>query len=244
MVHVTAIIACRNEERYLGNCLTYLAANGISFAVIDNQSSSATREIIDRAALRPFLAHYEVIPFDGVYRWERLLARKVELAETLGTEWVIHHDADEVMHSYRDETLAEAIARIAATGADVIDMDEFVFLPVDHAYMPDFTGPQPMRHYYFFQPSPHRLMRAWKTGRGFSMVEAGGHTLTGSPHVLAKESFALRHYPFANQHHALRKYQERRFDQNELARGWHGNRYNQPKERFIFPDSKLGSVPR
>jgi glycosyltransferase involved in cell wall biosynthesis len=239
-VNTIAIIACRNEEAYLGNCLTHLVENGVKFAIIDNDSQDRTSEILALPQFRSSLVHYERFPFDGFYPWRKLLDRKAAVAETIGADWVIHLDADEIMHSYRDhETLAKAIERIAATGADVIDMDEFVFIPVDHPYIVDCSGPQPMRHYYFFAPSRNHLMRACKTGLGMSWTKGGGHTVErpgGASFKLANETLAKRHYIFLDQMHAYTKFAERRYDPRELEIGWHANRYNQPRARFTFPD--------
>jgi glycosyltransferase involved in cell wall biosynthesis len=46
LVEVVAVLAVRNEEVYLGNALRHLKANGIKFAVIDNQSDDDTQSII------------------------------------------------------------------------------------------------------------------------------------------------------------------------------------------------------
>ena len=107
------------------------------------------------------------------------------------------------MHSYREgESLAEAIARIDAANYNAIDLNEFVFLPVDHAYRPDLE--QRMRYYYFFEPHPDRLMRAWKPASGLNMLDSGGHILSGADIRIAPEQFALRHYIFRDQKHASR----------------------------------------
>lgn len=129
---IVAIIACRNDDAYLGNCLNHLRANGISYAIIDHDSNDATREILDRPTVRDGLVHYETLPFDGTYNWHRLLSAKMELADRLGADWVIHHDADEVIQTYAPgETIADAIRRLSTAGATVINFDEYVFLPVD-----------------------------------------------------------------------------------------------------------------
>ena len=47
-MHITAILAIRNEEAYLGNCLRHLVCNGIDFVIIDNGSSDTSAEIYRR----------------------------------------------------------------------------------------------------------------------------------------------------------------------------------------------------
>ena len=237
---IVAIIACRNEESYLENCLRHLLANGISFAIIDHESSDGTVGLLKSPDLRKGLVHYQVLPFIGVFELRAQLDAKEALAERLAADWVIHHDADEVMHSYRqDETLHDAIVRLAAKGANVINFDEFVFLPVDNAYVPG-AGPQPLCHYYFFEPSPCRLMRAWNRRDGLGMKRSSGHRRTGEGIHFADESLALRHYIFRSQMHAYQKYTLRLFSVYETRElGWHANRVNQPINRFGFPPASL-----
>jgi hypothetical protein len=117
---------------------------------------------------------------------------------------------------------ADAIDRVGNSGADVLNFDEFVMLPLRENYVRDVSGPQPIHDYYFFEPTPKRLMRVWRPGRDFSKAETGGHQIKGA--TVASESLVLRHYLFRNQQHAYEKYSTRIFDSSELAGGWHGDR--------------------
>jgi glycosyltransferase involved in cell wall biosynthesis len=235
-MRIVAIIAARNEEAYIANSLRHLIANGIYFAILDNASTDSTVEIATGAEFRSHLVGIEQIKYAGVCNWVHILQRKMEVVDSADADWVIHLDADEIMHSYRPrERLADAIRRIDEQGFNVVNFDEFVFLPVDFSYAPDIRGPQSLCRYYFFEPFAPRLMRAWKKAAGLSMVDSGGHVLSGPDIRLAPETMALRHYIFRDQHHAFDKYAERRFAPEELARGWHGNRITQPMEAFRFP---------
>jgi len=133
------------------------------------------------------------------------------------------------------EGLRDAIARVDRAGDNVINFDEFVFLPTDVAFDGDARDFQPVLSYYFFEPEPHRLMRAWKRSTGFSGQHSGGHRLSGEGIRIAPQNFVLRHYIFRDQQHAFDKYTSRVFAEDELARGWHFNRVNQPPELFRFP---------
>ncbi len=235
-MNIVAVLAFRNEEYYLGNCARHLIRNGIRIAAVDNDSTDGSKLILQHADIRDHVIAYDVIPYEGRYRWKPILERKMQIAASLDADWIIHVDADEIMHSYHpDETLASAIARIAETGCTVVNMDEFVFLPVERDYVRDYPGMQPLIHYYFFEPQPCRLMRAWKNERGVSMVQSGGHIVSGSSGAIAGESLALRHYPFRNQAHAYEKYINRCYCPDELQLGWHWNRVNNPPEVFRFP---------
>jgi glycosyltransferase involved in cell wall biosynthesis len=233
---IVAILAIRNEEGYLPNCLTYLMRNGISFAVIDNGSTDSSQSIVHRNEFRSGLVKYELLPFCGDFDWEAILAAKARVAETLDADWVIHHDCDEMMHSYREaETLADSIKRLDQAGYNAVNFDEFVFLPVDSAFVPESAGFPDIRSYYFYQPRNFRLARAWKPEAKLSNLASGGHRLTGENLRLAPESLALRHYLFRDQPHAFEKYTSRSFKPAEIERGWHRNRHNKPREQFKFP---------
>ena len=109
---IVAIIACRNEEAYLANCLRHLVDNGIPFAVIDNESSDGTADILRRPDLRRSLVALEQLPFDGSFALESQLRAKTDLIDRLKADWIIHLDADEVMHSSREgESLRDVIVR-------------------------------------------------------------------------------------------------------------------------------------
>jgi len=237
---VTAVLAIRNEEAYLANCLRHLVRNGIDFVIIDNGSSDRSAEIYRRREFAQGLVDVVELPFTGMFSLSRQLERKMEVIRTLEADWVIHLDADEIMHSRTEgESLKQAVSRIHAAGWNAVNFEEFVFLPLENDYMPDVQGHQPILHYYFFQPSSPRLIRAWKKAGGFSLVEQGGHVLTGPDLRLAPEHFILRHYIFRNQEHAFHKYPTREFSADDLARGWHGNRVRQPAASFRFPPARL-----
>lgn len=242
---ITAVLAIRNEEAYLANCLRHLVRNGVNFAVIDHGSSDSSPEIYRRAEFATNLVAVDELPFAGVFSLSEQLRRKMELVEHLDTDWVIHLDADEVVHSYRaGETLDEALSRLDAQGFNAVDFDEFVFLPIEQDYVPDAPAHQPMLQYYFFQPFAPRLMRAWKKANAFSLMEHAGHLLCGPDLRLAPEHLALRHYMMRSQEHAFAKYATRVFAADELARGWHQARVNQQVESFSFPpDAVLRRLP-
>ena len=233
---ITAILAIRNEERYLANCLRHLVRNGIDFVIIDNGSSDKSAEIYRRREFAKNLVDVQQLPFLGVFSLSEQLRRKMEVIKSLDTDWVVHLDTDEVMHSnVEGETLKCTLTRLGAEGWNAVNFDEFVFLPIDSDYVPELLGHQPILHYYFYQPFSPRLVRAWKKAIGFSLLEHGGHQLTGPGLRLAPEHLALRHYIVRNQQHAFRKYTERVYSAEDLARGWHGKRINQSRESFRFP---------
>lgn len=231
-MRVVAVLAVRCERPYLSNCLSHLIENGIDYAIVDNGSTDGSAELLRSAKFAPHLAGYHYVPFTGIFKWEEILLAQEQLVRKIDTDWVLLQAPDEVMHSnVPGETLASAIERLDAQGYDVINFDEFVFLPVDHDYIPDHSGTQPLRHYYFWKPS----MRAWKKALNLSNVAGAGHTVSGAEFNLSPETFVNRHYIFRDQAHAYAKYSDRIFDDKELARGWHRDRFKQPVTNFTFP---------
>jgi len=237
---ITAILAIRNEEAYLANCLRHLVKNNIDFFIIDNESKDSSPEIYQRSEFSQNLVDVQIYPYRNSYPWVGLLQKKMEVAKSLHTDWIIHLDADEIMHSYNEgESLSEAIYRLDSYGWNVINFEEFVFLPIEENYLTDIKEYQPIKHYYFFAPTSPRCMRAWRKSNDLSMVDSGGHILKGENICLSPEHLVQRHYIVRNQEHAFTKYSSRVFAPEEIARGWHRARANQPEYTFLFPPSRL-----
>jgi glycosyltransferase involved in cell wall biosynthesis len=239
MLSIVAILAVRNEAAHMANALRGFFRSGIDCLVIDNESGDGTPEICRRPEFAAGLKGLYSLPFPGHFSLRQSLEAKEQLIRTIDADWVIHADADEVMASSRPgETLRTAIERADAAGFTAIDFDEFVFLPLEADYRPDYHPPQPIRSYYFFQPYAPRLVRAWKPSARLSNVHYGGHMLAGEDLRLSPERLVLRHYPFKDQAHAFRKYADRRFCPDEVADGFHHNRVTQPPDRFRFPSAE------
>lgn len=238
---VTAILAIRNEAAYLANCLRHLVRNSIDFVVIDNGSTDDSPEIYRRREFAANLVAVEELSYHGVFSLAEQLRKKLQIAEILDTDWIIHLDADEIMHSYREgESLNAAFCRLDADNWNVVNFDEFVFLPTETDYVADTTAHyQPLHHYYYFSPQTPRLMRAWRKTGSLSMVETGGHLLIGDGIRLAPEHFALRHYIVRNQEHAFTKYTTRAFAAEELVLGWHHARAQAPANAFVLPPAAV-----
>src|SRR5688572_9306993 len=101
MLKIVAIIAIRNEEAVLANCLRHLNSQGIGYVIIDNGSSDRSPEILQWAEFSAQLLLYEHLPYRDVYDLDELLAAKHKIIPRLTADWIIHHDADEMMHSYK-----------------------------------------------------------------------------------------------------------------------------------------------
>lgn len=233
---IVAVLAMRNERPYLANALQHLIDNGIRYAILDNESDDGSAEILNQERFCQHLVHYGTLPFHGYFDLVAQLEAKQRLYDQLEADWLMHVDIDEIVHSYRPgERLDDAITRIAATGADAINFDEFVFLPVGADYIPDNPGAQPLRHYYYFWQGVPQKINAWRAALRPDKVKSGGHKLHGADYRLAEETLALRHYMFTDQDHAYAKYTQRRFAEAELKRGWHVARASAGRAAYRFP---------
>ena len=89
----------------------------------------------------PHLSGYRNVPFAGVFVSEEILLAQEQLVRTIDADWIVLVTPDEILHSnVPGETLASAIEKMDARGYNVINFDEFHFLPVDYDYIPDGSG--------------------------------------------------------------------------------------------------------
>jgi glycosyltransferase involved in cell wall biosynthesis len=147
-MHITAVLAIRNEEAYLINCLRHLVRNDIDFVIIDNGSSDSSGEICRRREFAANLVDVQDSPFGGAFSLSEQLQRKMEIIGTLKTDWVVHLDADEVMHSYREgEKLAEALKAIQQNKCF---KSPCPLTPVPQRYAGEFAGSR----FIYFAGSP------------------------------------------------------------------------------------------
>lgn len=227
-MRILAVLCVRNGADQVGIALREMLAQGVEVAAIDHASSDATPEI-----LRAFpLAAVRTMPWRGYFSLKDQLQAKQALIAELVPDWVVHFDADEKLHPQdRGKNLRQLIAEADQAGANAINFHDCTFLPVDGT---DYAGRdyvREMRHYYFFEPSKPRMMRAFKAG--LSNVTNAGHIVDGA--VLHSEEAILRHYIALSREGFLRKYRERAFDPAELSQGWHVRREAIKTMEIRFP---------
>jgi glycosyltransferase involved in cell wall biosynthesis len=234
-VSCAAVLCVRNEHLHIRRALTDFIDQGIDVVVIDHGSTDGTREICEELIGSGVLS-IDHIKWEGVYDQTAQLKAKARVFENLRHDWIIHADADEWLQSSRKgESLLDGLDRINENGFNVVNFEEFVFLPyhgqqVDFdAYRKDILG------YYLFAPHERRLMRAWKRSASLKNIDSGGHTLSGQEMKIAPESFILRHYIVLSHELAVQKYVRRTFSRRDLERGWHGNRLHLRAEDLELP---------
>jgi glycosyltransferase involved in cell wall biosynthesis len=221
-----AILATYNEQRFVSACIENLIRQGFETYLLDNESTDQTVEIA-RQYLGRGLITIESLPRDGFYRWERILQRKIEIAQTSGHDWFMHVDADEIrLPPPAFGSIREAIAKVDAEGYNAINFVEFCFVPTreapDHDH-PDFQAT--MRWYYPLRPCAHHRLNLWKRQDAPpDLTTSGGHRIDFPGLRAYPIDFPMRHYLFLNIAHAKAKWVDRIYDPAELERGWHRSR--------------------
>lgn len=227
---VTAIVCAFNEADVIEHTLDYLTRQGIRVVVLDNWSTDGTAE-----KARQFegggLVRVEQFPAagpTGTYDWHRLLSRVEEIAAEEETDWVIHHDADEIRQSpWPELDLRTALYQVDLEAYNCIDHICAIFPPTGESEGTGARVPGAFRYFEFGKRPGHFVQKkAWKrqTDR-VALAEGGGHDVNFPGRRIYPLRFLLRHYPIRSQAHGQRKvFAERlaRFNLEERAnRGWH-----------------------
>jgi len=239
-LRIVAILAVRNERRYIAPQLRHLVEQGLEVYLLDDASTDDTVRLAEPFLGRGLIA-IESMERDGVFRWARVLAHKERVAASLDADWFLHLDPDEWrLPPAPGSTLAEAIGRADAEGYNAVEFREFVFLPTrehpDHDH-PHFRAT--MRWYYPFHPRPHQRLNAWKRQPGpVDLQSLAGHEVLFPGRRPYPRPFVMRHYVFLSVAHAIETYVHRRYDPDELARGWHVTRAQLRPETIRLPGER------
>ncbi len=235
-MRVVALLTVRNEALYMERCLTHLYEQDIETCVIDNESTDQTRRIAESFRGRGVF-RIETMAYTGHFDLAAQLRQQQDLAQNIDAHWFIHHDADEIMEAPAAwPSMLAAITDIDARGFNAINFDEFVFPPVESESFEGRDYVALMRQYYFFEPAPKRLVRAWKKSPfPFQLADSGGHSAVAEGRKLFPENFILRHYIGLSLAQLKAQYIGRVFSADELERGWHRNRVPTTQEFVRIP---------
>ncbi len=247
MLTITAIIAVHNGAKTIGPVLAHLYENDIDVYVIDHGSTDSTIDVIADYKEKK-VKEVRYMAYDGVLRLQKILEMKEDIIRTLHDGWVIHIDADEIMDSPRkDETLRHMIERIDREGYDVIDCDEFIFVPMH----PDDDEPKDyinaMRYYYYYKPKNFKLHRVQRVAgaKEKDWSQSSGHGLSLEGRKLAPEKICKRHYIGISFDHLRGQYISRVFDGKALLRGWHNVRTGLNPQSIVRPSVRaLNNIDR
>lgn len=186
------------------------------------------------------LAH---LPYEGHFSLDQQQAAKQQMMHDLPHTWFVHQDADELLeHRSHFVSLRACIEEAHAQGFNALNFEEFVFLPSPVCDL-ETAGAQGnhylhhLRYYYYYCPRPNRLNRAFARHLAGANASHGGHVLQSSELRLSPTSHVLRHYIGLSEAHLQRKYGQRRFCPEEIARGWHKSRLALSPDQLQIPST-------
>ncbi len=236
MLSICVVIAVRNEAQYLQVLLPLLAAQAIDVVIVDDESTDASYEVYTAFRGHPIIG-LEYLPYRGYFSLSEQLQAKKQVYDKIKHDWIVHQDADEVLEHFKpDLTLRDAIQEADEGGYNVLNFEEFVFLPEPHADYRHKNYYTDILRYYFFEPQKNRLNRAWRRSANFDNILSGGHIVLGDCVSLCPVNHILRHYIVLGNEHAKRKYLHRAFSDEELSRGWHRRRTNFTEHHLTIPE--------
>lgn len=215
--------------------LADLIGEGLDIVLIDHDSTDRTVPIARQFTGHGLLA-IERLPWTGYFSLTEQLEAKRRIIERLDHDWIVHVDADEWLSAPEArQTLLGGLEAADAAGYNCVHFNEFVFVPRPGE---DFTGTDYRRRltrYYFYRPHYPFLLRAWKRKAGLDNRDKAGHLLCPGARWFPQD-FPLRHYIFLSEAQAQSKYLTRKFEEGEVARGWHFDRLRATKQNLRFPD--------
>gem|GEM_PF-2651165 len=240
MLNICAVIAIHNNPHTISRVLEHYKKNEIEVVVIDDGSTDETIEIIRKYIHAP-VTRIHTLEFDGTFNLNKILELKKHIISSLDADWFIHADADEIFESpVEGESLRDFIERQSFQGVDVIDCDEFVFVPENENanYSPENFVEKMNRYYHFDKPGRtlHRFIRL--APGAIEWGGSGGHRINITNRILATERIRLRHYIGLSLDHLRAQYYSRVFSSQGLLNQWHGNRIALTPEFIQAPDSK------
>ena len=223
---VLVVITGRNERRHVTPLFSFYEEQGVDVAYLDDGSTDGTLDLVASHLGAP-VVWVGSKPFERPFDLAQLLRMKESLMRQAPHAWLIHADMDEYRRAPDDVRLADALARVAAEGANAVNFQEFTFVPVlesPHHDHPEYRTT--MRWYYAFRPREHHRLNAFMPSRlpDFDLVSESGHRLLADGLRVFKDDFVMEHFPFLSLAHFREVYIGRVFSDEDVQRGWHGTR--------------------
>jgi glycosyltransferase involved in cell wall biosynthesis len=130
-ISITSVICARNESEYLKNLIPYLAEEQIEVILIDNGSEDGTKDIFNKESYPNVIERVD-LPFEGTFDLSAQLAAKAHAFQKINSNWLIHQDADEILHSPNSwGGLRASIEEADTDRFNVLNFNELVMLPFD-----------------------------------------------------------------------------------------------------------------
>src|SRR5205823_5209523 len=124
-----AIVGVHNEAVHIPWAIRRLVAEGLDVVILDDGSTDGSLQLA-RQWLARGVVRVETRQHPGVFDLYSLLSWKREIAKSLDYDWIVHCDADEWLHTpHPGRRLVDVFAEAEACGNNVVNFDEFVFVP-------------------------------------------------------------------------------------------------------------------
>lgn len=228
MIRACALMAVFNEADVIREAVSKLVAHGIDVHLIDNASTDGTAARVADLVGRG-VTDIETVRFEEngreVYDWTALLRLKEQRSRTLGYDWYLHVDADEIrLPPWSGASLREGLDRVDAAGYQLVNFRLYNFrlaadLPAGTA---DFEQAMPL--YSATERFNQRQVKAWRAHPQADLASLGGHHVRAPGARVFPTRFIHKHYPVRSFEHGRRKIlaeRKARFSSAEKARGWH-----------------------
>jgi glycosyltransferase involved in cell wall biosynthesis len=255
---IIGFIFCYNERDIIEETLRFYESAGIPVVFIDNGSTDGTQDIA-QGFLGGQVLEY-VRQETGEYDLKDLLDLCLAVVERQTPDWIMHIDADHLYEPGEGFTsFAEHVRDAEDRECNVIDFEEYVFLPTTSDDLRIHGVYERMKYYAFRAPGKAKRPsgygslilqpRLYKYQPGMNISEDGAHTIfyVDEPMRIHPVKGILRHYMFRSVEHGRRKLQERRarYSRAGRARGWHTQYDNWATDDRAFcraPDSLVRRV--
>lgn len=192
----------RDEQDVAAAVLQHLASQGVDgILVADNGSMDGTRSELDRAASGLSISVVVVDDDEPAYYQSRKMSALAGHAASLGADWVIPFDADELWSSTGRLRLADVLRSMPAT-VTTVEADLFNHF----ATAKDPTGPNPFLSMQWKHPDRGRLPKVAARYQPGLVVHQGNHGATHpAPGEIVAGAVEVRHFPYRSFDHFARK---------------------------------------
>lgn len=231
---ILGFISCYNESDLIDEVLQFYARAEVPVVFIDNGSTDGSQEIAQQYLGGEVL---EYVRHDSEeYDLKEMLDLCLAVVERHAPDWIMHIDADHLYEPGRGyDSFHHQVEDAEQHGYNVIDFDEFVFLPTT-ADDPTLPHVYDRIKYYALRdpgetntPSDHGPLllqpRLYQYQAGMNISNDGGHTIFYPDDAMRVHPVrgVLRHYMFRSVEQGRRKLRERRarYSRAGRARGWH-----------------------
>jgi len=239
---IIGMIPVYNEEDIIGNVIEHLLSQGIELVILDNGSTDKSHEICSKFLNRGVLS-LETIQTEK-FQFDLLAQKLYGTACSFRAEWVLLNAADEFLEPRSsDLTLRQAIEREDRNGYNIIQFDNFEFLPTEKdTWTNGLDVRRQIKHYTW---NDDLQFRSWKTYPDVKVTGTAGHYPIfpeGIKYKVARNKYVLRHYRIRSYEQGSRKvFTDRmpRYLPEEKERGRHVHYNNfQPDPSYFIIDSR------